>query len=141
MQKGAGMRYNSKKDWWIGLIIWIPMILGLYTTGYVTFIKNQSFIPFSIFALFIGFVSWVWFGTYYVFDNESLIIRCGPIREMVPYNKIVSVKKTRNPLSSAALSINRIEIRYGKLTLISPENCDDFMAELSKRCNCNIVGL
>lgn len=134
------MRYNSEKDWWIGLIIWISMIFGLYTTGYVTFTKNQSFIPFAIFVLLIGFVAWIWFGTYYVFGDESLIIRCGPIKEIVPYNKIISVKKTRNPLSSAALSINRIEIRYGKFTLISPVNRDDFLAELSKRCNCNIGG-
>ena len=129
------MRYYSKKDWWIGIIIWIPMIFGLYCTGYATFIENQSLVFFAIFVFSIGFVSWIWFGTYYVFDEESLIIRCGPIREIVPYKKIISVKKTRNPLSSAALSLDRIEIMYGKITMISPVKKEDFLAELKKKCN------
>lgn len=127
------MRYNSKKDWWIGAIIWIPMLFGLYITGYETFVENQSVLYFIILGIFVGFVSWIWFGTYYVFDEEYLIVRCGPIKEIVPYKDIVTVKKTRNPLSSAALSINRIEIMYGRRTLISPVKEQDFLTELKKR--------
>ncbi|NLK87389.1 MAG: PH domain-containing protein [Clostridiaceae bacterium] len=126
------MKYNSKKDWWIGAIIWIPMLFGLYRMGYVSFVEDQSVLFFIIFAIFIGFVSWIWFGTYYVFDDEYLIVRCGPIKEIVLYKDIVSVKKTRNPLSSAALSIDRIEIMYGKRTLISPAKEQDFLTELKK---------
>lgn len=133
------MRYNSKKDWWIGLIIWIPMLFGLYITGYAAFIENVSVIAFLIFLIFIGFVSWIWFGTYYVFDKEYLIIRCGPIKEIVPYEKIISVKKTRNPLSSAALSIDRLEINYGRITMISPAYKEDFLAELRNRCNIALI--
>ena len=105
------MKYHSKKDWWIGI------------------------------ALLIGFVAWIWFGTYYVFGEESLIIRCGPIKENVPYRKIISVKKTKNPLSSAALSIDRIEIRYGSVVLVSPLKKEEFLAELRDRCNYSFVEL
>jgi hypothetical protein len=86
--QGAYMKYNSKKDWWIGAIIWIPMLFGLYRMGYVSFVEDQSVLFFIIFAIFIGFVSWIWFGTYYVFDDEYLIVRCGPIKEIVLYKYI-----------------------------------------------------
>lgn len=133
------MRYPSKKDWWIGIIIWIPMTFGLYATAYAAIAGELSFIFFVIYALLIGLVAWIWFGTYYVFEEESLVIRCGPIKDFVPYKKIISVKKTRNPLSSAALSIDRIEIRYGKVVLISPLQKEEFLAELRKRCNYSFI--
>ena len=79
------MRYNSKKDWWIGIIIWVPMAFGLYETAYEAFAGELSFIFFILFALLVGFVAWIWFGTYYVFEEESLIIKCGPIKEFVPF--------------------------------------------------------
>lgn len=126
------MRFESKKDLWIGLVIWIPVLYGFYMTGYVSFYEDQSPILFAIFVLVIGFIAWIWFGTYYVCDEESLTIRCGPIREIVPYKRIISVKRTRNPLSSAALSLDRIEINYGKITMISPANKVAFLAELEK---------
>ncbi|NLO40018.1 MAG: PH domain-containing protein [Ruminiclostridium sp.] len=133
------MRYNSKKDWWIGIIIWVPMAFGLYETAYEAFAGELSFIFFILFALLVGFVAWIWFGTYYVFEEESLIIKCGPIKEFVPFKKIISVKKTRNPLSSVALSIDRIEITYGSIVLISPVKKEEFLAELRKRCNYSFV--
>jgi hypothetical protein len=42
--------------------------------------------------------------------------------------KITSVKRTRNPLSSPALSTDRLEIKYGKwdFVLISPKNEERF---------------
>lgn len=135
------MKYHSKKDWWIGIIIWVPMTFGLYATAYEAFAGELSYIFFIIFALLIGFVAWIWFGTYYVFGEESLIIRCGPIKENVPYRKIISVKKTKNPLSSAALSIDRIEIRYGSVVLVSPLKKEEFLAELRDRCNYSFVEL
>jgi membrane protein YdbS with pleckstrin-like domain len=133
------MRCRSKKDWWIGIIIWVPMTFGLYVTAYEAFTGKLSFIFFIIFAFLIGFAAWIWFGTYYVFDEESLTIRCGPIKENIPYSRIISVKETRNPLSSAALSIDRIEIRYGSVVLVSPLQKEEFLAELRKRCNYSFV--
>lgn len=133
------MRYYSKKDWWIGIIIWVPMAFGLYATAYAAFAGKLQFIFFIVYVILVGFVAWIWFGTYYVFDEGSLIIRCGPIIEIVPYKKIDSVKKTNNLLSSSALSIDRIEIRYGSVVLVSPLQQEEFLEELRKRCNYSFI--
>ena len=133
------MRYESKKDWWIGVIIWVPMTIGLYATTYAAFARELSPVFFIIYALLISFVAWIWFGTYYFFDQENLGIRCGPIKEYVPYKKIISVKESRNPLSSAALSIDRIEIRYGSIVLVSPLHKEEFLEELRKRCDYSFI--
>jgi hypothetical protein len=47
----------------------------------------------------------------------------------VEIQKITSVKRTRNPLSSPALSTDRLEIKYGKwdFVLISPKNKERFV--------------
>ncbi|RDW18030.1 hypothetical protein CWR45_10245 [Oceanobacillus chungangensis] len=45
-------------------------------------------------------------------------------------------KKTKNPLSSPALSLKRLEIVYGQYNsvLISPFDREEFIRILSKRC-------
>lgn len=58
----------------------------------------------------------------------------GPFRWKIDIMTIISIRKTRNPLSSPALSLNRLEIRYGKWNtiLISPKNVDQFCENLRK---------
>ncbi|MFK9093746.1 PH domain-containing protein [Bacillus salipaludis] len=47
---------------------------------------------------------------------------------------IKSIRKTRNPLSSPTLLLNRLEIHYGTwgAMLISPKNEEQFCEDLSK---------
>ncbi|WP_232223917.1 PH domain-containing protein [Anoxybacteroides tepidamans] len=93
-------------------------------------------------AVFIGtialplFVLWMWLTTYYVLDNDRLIIKYGPFRKIIPLNAIRSVRKTSNPLSSPALSLKRLEIVYGlyHTVLISPKDRDAFIDLLRERC-------
>ncbi|WP_408608758.1 PH domain-containing protein [Alkaliphilus serpentinus] len=70
-------------------------------------------------------------------SEEILIIKCGPFSEKISIKDIKSIKKTRNPLSSAALSINRIEIRYGfsGMTLISPKDKEQFVGLILQKNN------
>jgi hypothetical protein len=87
-----------------------------------------------------AFILWIYFGTYYEFREEYLYCKSGPFSEKIQYDRIKSVKISRNMLSSMALSSKRLEIRqHGKgyitgTTLISPENRDDFLLQLKKKC-------
>ena len=78
----------------------------------------------------------MWLTTYYIIGEKDLIIRYGPFKKVVPLEKITSVRKTMNPLSSPALSLKRLEIMYGQYhsVLISPKDRDEFVEILSKRC-------
>ena len=67
--------------------------------------------------------------TYYVVDRGTLIIRSGPFRFKVPVNQIKSVRATRSLLSSPAMSLDRLLIRYGKKRriMVSPEDKTGFL--------------
>lgn len=81
-----------------------------------------------------AFFVWLWFTTDYTVDGDMLRIRCGPIKQTVAIEEIVSVRSTRNPLASLAFSLDRLEIRYrGGFTLISPLDKSGFIEVLQER--------
>ena len=137
------MRFISKIDWWVGTLLigftagnlWAIVSFAI-KGGLGALIMVMFFTPFTVF-FFIP----LWFRTYYEFGESELIIRCGLGKGMrVDYSRIVSVSGTKNPLSSPALSMDRLEIKYvyisGKSTdtvLISPKDKDGFIRQLAER--------
>lgn len=124
------MYFPSKKDAWLGLIIWGSVLLvasiyifeddsiGLQIYGFM------DIVGFILILLTITFLLWVWYGTGYKIEKGLIKIKSGPFRSSVKINEIKKIRATKNPLSAPALSIDRIEILYGKydMTLISPIN-------------------
>ena len=51
-------------------------------------------------------------------------------------NEIKTVTPTSNPLSSPALSLDRLQINYGRWgsIMISPKDKEAFIQDLEKRC-------
>lgn len=122
--------FPSKRDWWLGLIIWGSFLLTL-----VMIIYEQRYSELWIAVSVILLVSWVWFDTGYTVTEKELKIKSGPIRSKVPLQSIIKIRKTRNPLSSPALSLDRLEIKYGKFktALISPEDKQGFVRAIKER--------
>ena len=72
-------------------------------------------------------------GTHYTVDENALRIACGPFRWTVPIDAIKSVEATRNPLSSPALSLDRLQIDYGKRRiLVSPADRSGFLKAIGQ---------
>ena len=69
--------------------------------------------------------------------RESLLIRFGCIRSRIPYNSIKKVVPTRNPISSPALSLDRLRIDTGDTlgTNISPADKSSFLKYLAGQVN------
>lgn len=67
--------------------------------------------------------------TYYVIAGDTLRIVSGPFKWNIPVADIVGVTPSRNPLSSPALSMDRLKISYGKrkFVLVSPEDKAGFI--------------
>jgi hypothetical protein len=126
----AKMYFQSKKDWWLGLIIWA----GIFVPP-VMLIKEGIYDQLFIWAPILLFVSWIWFGTGYTITEKVLKIKSGPIRLSIPLEQIKKIRKTKNPLSSPALSLDRLEIRYGKykMALISPADKKGFVQAIKER--------
>ncbi len=127
--------YYSKRDKWLGLLIFGAM-------GYATIralIELGLAFHSMLMIIVCAFVCWIWFGTYYKIDQETLYVCCGPIRKKVDIGKIEQIRDTYNPLSAPALSLDRIEIRgEGVFLLISPAEKEAFIAQL-KEINRRIV--
>ena len=75
----------------------------------------------------------------YTLYNDYILVQCYIFgTEGIPYESITSIKKTWNPLSSAASSLRRIQIDYTvngrhEIMLISPVKRDEFLREVEKR--------
>ena len=124
------MYFPSKRDLWLSLVVWIPLLGGFIPTVLIPF-KNGQFDPVIaiIFVPIVVFVAWLWIGTGYTVTEEDLKIKSGPIRLTIPLEKITSIESTRNPISSPALSMDRLEINYGvgKFAIISPQDKEGFI--------------
>ena len=83
-----------------------------------------------------AFTIWVVYGTRYGFFRNALVIRSGPFKWRVPLGDIEWVRPSRNPLSSPATSLDRLQVRYGKRSvLISPEDKAGFLRALVARAH------
>ncbi|WP_033541254.1 PH domain-containing protein [Planococcus sp. CAU13] len=141
------MYFPSKKDMWMSIILWscsilfiVPPLffpdLGVWMTP--DFLDKQWI---KIVVLFpFGFcLLWMWFKTGYTIQDNFLLIQFGPFNWKIRIDLIHSVRKTRNPFTDPALSMDKIEINYGRFQTIgiSPKNKFEFISELRKQ-NSNI---
>src|SRR4051794_8639705 len=98
--------------------------------------KPQPVIPaLIVIIVVITFNSWLFRNTDYRIEHGMLRIRSAFIHWNVPVADIVSIVPTRNPLSSPALSLDRLQINYRKnggdaMVLVSPEDKRGFIAAL-----------
>jgi membrane protein YdbS with pleckstrin-like domain len=68
--------------------------------------------------------------THYTIAHGELRVVSGPFRRTVPLAEITSIEPSRNPLSSPALSLDRLKVSYGdnKYILISPADKTGFLS-------------
>jgi hypothetical protein len=88
------------------------------------------------FAVVVGVVlpAWMLLATDYRVERDDCRVRSGPFRWTIPVSEIQSVRPTRNPRSSPALSLDRLEITYGggRRLLVSPLDKDGFLSAIEK---------
>lgn len=134
------MRYRSKIDWWFYLIVAFFTFEVIRLWMFYFEYHNAVFIITGILLACINFLFIIplMFDTSYTFEDGSLRIKCWICTNMrIKYSDIISIRETKNPLSSAALSIDRIEIRFfsGESTnciLISPVKKKEFLEKLRR---------
>lgn len=129
------LSFPSVRDGWLVALLWTAAIA---MTASAVMVWREPGGPWI--ALACGLLSpltlWILFDTGYRLDDEHLHVRSGPLRFRVRLDEIESVKPTRNPLSSPALSLDRLEIRrrgrWGPV-LISPQRRREFLVALADR--------
>jgi len=132
------MRVKAKIDIWINMIMWLTMAIMVFAIFSLD--QTERVIGIVLGIPVILFLLWMLFGTYYELWDTHLYCKSGPFFERIYYDRIKSLKLSRNMLSSMALSRDRIEIKqHGKgyiagTTYISPVDRESFLIELKKRC-------
>ena len=72
----------------------------------------------------------------YGIDTSDLhIYGCFGTHKKIPIKNIIKITETNNPISSAAASMDRLEIHYNKYdsVLISPKDKKEFLTRLLKQ--------
>lgn len=130
----VAMTFPSKVDTWLyavligsavfcTVIVLAPLAAGSPAT-------SLAISP--VLLVTVGLPLWLLRATHYTLDGTDLRVRSGPFRWRVPLREIHEVRPTRNPLSSPALSLDRLRIDYGRgrSIMISPRDREAFLERL-----------
>mgnify|MGYP001174820431 CR=1 FL=1 len=128
--------YVSKIDTWLLILLVATVAIALVAAGATIVTKSLVAILTGAFiaVLGAGLPVWLLTSTKYTIGSESLFVQSGPFHWKIPLSEISSVEPSRNPLSSPALSLDRLHIKYGRgqAVLISPEPRERFIEELEQ---------
>lgn len=125
------MYFVTKKDVTYFFVIWgaiaISSIIVIIPIIYATSIFHLLWVLLGL--LIIAFFIWLWLGTGYKVENDTIKIEHGPFKETVKIRDIKKISKKQNFLAAASLAINRLELRYGRYgnVFVSPKEEYEFI--------------
>lgn len=133
--------FRSKVDVWLVLVlVGVPvLVLEFLLDGSGVDDRATTLLAVLIGAVVLGIFLWLYLSTRYTLTGEFLLVKSGPFFWSIPLCEIYAIEPTRNLLSSPALSLDRLLIRYGggAELMISPADKAGFMTALRKRMRTN----
>ena len=127
--------FRSKVDVWLAVVI-----VGIFPAIATIFVASGSSAAFwSQLAMWaipgVMVLGWLYWSTTYTLDGSELVVRSSGLTWRVPLRDIRTIAHTHNPLSSPALSLDRLRIEYGPLRsiMVSPADRERFLEELEQR--------
>jgi hypothetical protein len=131
--------YRSKVDWWLGVLLGLAP--ALVVVGGVLAVVGGA--PSDAYAAVGGLavLGAVYGGLVlpmrYGMSDRELVVRHGLVRQRIRLADITEVKRTRSPLSSPALSLDRLAVKFGegmfRSVMISPLEREAFLEELARK--------
>lgn len=120
-------KYKSKIGW--GIVALIALILG---TEIAIFTFNKQWNGLIILLPVTIFIAYVFLSIHYLIGENDLIVKSAfGMKTTLNINSIKKIKETNNPISSPATSLDRIEVFYGKQSvIISPKRKTEFINHL-----------
>ena len=132
---GNTVWFRSKVDWWLGLVLLAAPVVSLVAG--LSAPESERVAAYGgtlvLAAVYLGLV----FPMRYGISDGELVVRHGLVRQRIKLADITAVTPTRSPLSSPALSLDRLRITFGKgffkSVMISPADKRQFLVELALR--------
>lgn len=131
------MRFRSRIDAWL-LTLLLFGILGMAYALVVTLLSdttgNEKTIVVATTVPGILLIVSILLRTHYTVSDGKLRIVCGPFFKTISIVEITDITETHSPLSSPALSLDRLKITYGnnRRIMISPEDKKGFLRAIGK---------
>ena len=130
------MKFKSKIDWWFHLVVAVFILVPILSFSFSSYTLILLIgIVFVVFCVLV--ILPMYFFTYYILDETTLLIRGGLYYKRISYKYIERITESRYPWAScAALSYDRIEILYTKglgVVYISPKEKQEFIKQLNQR--------
>ncbi|OXM14686.1 PH domain-containing protein [Paenibacillus herberti] len=133
------MKFVPKRELRPACLTW-SAISFLVLAGVTELIDSAGSGPIQIAVAIVilltaGLLIWIWAVTFYVFEDEHLFYRAGPIVRRIPYRKLTRARRKRSGLSSL-FSAHHIELNAGAYDSyqVAPLLEAKFMEELCERC-------
>lgn len=133
------MAFRSKVDTWLVLVLVAAALVALVVAGAAS--RQVSGIallaPLAVLVVGAALPMWILASTTYVVESGTLHVRSGPFAWRIPVSSITSIRPTRSPLSSPALSLKRLRVEYGtgKSILVSPGDEQAFIRAIESAKN------
>ena len=129
-------RFNSKIDRWLLFLLAAVMVFEVVVMSLAATRANgpgEALFLIATALAIVALIGSMLIGTHYTVTGDTLRVVCGPFRWKVPIDTIESVEATRNPLSSPALSLDRLRIHYGKKrSIVSPSDKAGFLRAIGQ---------
>jgi membrane protein YdbS with pleckstrin-like domain len=135
--------FASKVDGWLAAVLILSALVSLGAAGFLLLTDPSGGLAVAAVLVLLGVALplWLMASTRYTLTDSELRVVSGPFRWRVPLREIRAVTATRNPLSSPALSLDRLRIDYGRAQwlMISPREKENFLRELEVRRSAGVA--
>ena len=129
-------RFKSKIDRWLLFLLAAVMVFEVVVMSLAAARAQdpgQAMFLIGTALAIVALIGSMLIGTHYTVSGDILRVACGPFRWKVPIGAIEAVEATRSPLSSPALSLDRLRIRYGgKRIMVSPSDKTGFLRAIGQ---------
>lgn len=134
-----GEVYRAHVDWWLGLILGggLLMEFGIWIQNMLE--KGKiDWLMFGVSVVCAVLIFPMFFIQYILYPEYILVSMPVYGKVRIPYQGIVNMKETHNPISSAAPSLDRIQIDYvvngrHEMILISPARKKKFIEKVEEK--------
>ena len=131
--------FFSRVDAWI---LAIGPVTGLAAVGMALppALRSGAMAEVAVLGIVLAFTLilpiWLLLDTHYTFTADTLRVQCGPFCWRIALAEVTEVSPSRSWVSSPALSLDRLRIRYGRgrSILLSPREKQRFVEQLRQQC-------
>lgn len=138
-EREEGIVYKSVVDWWLGLILGGTVLWMLYLTILPIVKTGKVEWMITVCTVVTCGILIPLFRIRYVLYSEHMLVSCSIYgKARICYKDIVEIRPTKNPISSASLSLKRLQIDYmengvHRMVLISPVRRKEFLEYIKEK--------